>query len=68
MKLAVFDLDEQALKIFCDSLKSLGNLWTTERWMVQCRYDSSTRFENIELERIGMFVYIYTTGTKKVIQ
>lgn len=52
----MFDLVEQALKIFCDSLKSLGDLWTTEKWMMRCSYDSCTRLENIEFERIALLM------------
>ena len=44
----------QALKVFCNTLQSLGDLWTTEKWMVRCRYDSSMKLQHSELEHICM--------------
>ncbi|KAL0353118.1 UNVERIFIED_CONTAM: hypothetical protein Sangu_0893100 [Sesamum angustifolium] len=46
----------QALKFFCNALKSLGDLWTTEDWMVKCKYNPSMKLEQVDLERtvLGM--------------
>ncbi|KAL0305772.1 UNVERIFIED_CONTAM: hypothetical protein Sradi_5994500 [Sesamum radiatum] len=41
----------QALKFFCNALKSLGDLWTTEDWMVKCKYNPSMKLEQVDLER-----------------
>ncbi|XP_047973420.1 uncharacterized protein LOC125215877 [Salvia hispanica] len=43
----------EVLKIFCDTLQSLGNLWTTEKWMFRCNYVSSTKLQHSELEHIA---------------
>ncbi|KAL6567425.1 hypothetical protein OROGR_001093 [Orobanche gracilis] len=44
----------KALEFFCDALKSLGDLWTTEEWMVSCKYDSSVKLEHVDLEQIAL--------------
>ncbi|KAL2475403.1 hypothetical protein Adt_36139 [Abeliophyllum distichum] len=45
----------QALKFFCDALKSLGNLWKNNgEWMVKCKYDASTKLDQIGLEQIAL--------------
>ncbi|KAL6546631.1 hypothetical protein OROMI_022352 [Orobanche minor] len=44
----------KALQFFCDALKSLGDLWTTEEWMVSCKYDSSVKLEHIDLEQLAL--------------
>ncbi|KAG6383713.1 hypothetical protein SASPL_156514 [Salvia splendens] len=38
----------KALKVLCNTLQSLGDLWTTEKWMVRCRYDSSMKLQHSE--------------------
>ncbi|KAL0398626.1 UNVERIFIED_CONTAM: hypothetical protein Sradi_2205900 [Sesamum radiatum] len=47
---------QQALKFFCNALKSLGDLWTTEDWMVKCKYNPSMKLEQVDLEQtvLGM--------------
>ncbi|KAL0442793.1 UNVERIFIED_CONTAM: hypothetical protein Slati_2002000 [Sesamum latifolium] len=42
---------QQALKFFCNALKSLGDLWTTEDWMVKCKYNPSMKLEQFDLEQ-----------------
>ncbi|KAG8385587.1 hypothetical protein BUALT_Bualt03G0060700 [Buddleja alternifolia] len=44
----------KALKLFCDALKSLGDVWTREDWMVKCKYNSSMKFEHADLEKIAL--------------
>ncbi|KAI3456296.1 hypothetical protein Pfo_012959 [Paulownia fortunei] len=44
----------KALKFLCDALKSLGDMWTTEEWMVRCKYDSSMKLEHVDLEQIAL--------------
>ncbi|CAA0817901.1 Unknown protein [Striga hermonthica] len=44
----------KTLKLFCDALKSLGDLWTTEEWMVKYKYDTSMKLEHFELEQIAL--------------
>lgn len=46
----------KALKFFCDAMKSLGALWTTEEWMVKCKYDSKMKLEQGELEQIALMM------------
>lgn len=46
----------KALKFFCDAMKSLGALWTTEEWMVKCKYDSKMKLEHGELEQIALMM------------
>ncbi|XP_047943162.1 uncharacterized protein LOC125190003 [Salvia hispanica] len=46
----------KALKVFCNTLQSLGDLWTTEKWMVRCRYDSSMKLQHSELEHISVLM------------
>ncbi|XP_075488989.1 uncharacterized protein LOC142527888 [Primulina tabacum] len=46
----------KALKFFCDAMKSLGALWTTEEWMVKCKYDSKMKLEHCELEQIALMM------------
>ncbi|KAH6790571.1 hypothetical protein C2S51_005577 [Perilla frutescens var. frutescens] len=46
----------KVLKVLCDALKSLGDQWTTEMWMVRCRYDPSMNLEHFELERIALLL------------
>ncbi|PIN01135.1 hypothetical protein CDL12_26358 [Handroanthus impetiginosus] len=41
----------KALKFLCDALKSLGDMWTTEEWMVKCKYDPSMKLEHVDLEQ-----------------
>ncbi|XP_073056045.1 uncharacterized protein [Primulina eburnea] len=44
----------KAMKLLCDALKSLGDLWAKEEWMIQCKYDSSMEFEHTDLEQIAL--------------
>ncbi|KAL1537506.1 hypothetical protein AAHA92_30012 [Salvia divinorum] len=44
------------LEIFCDTLQSLGDLWTTEKWMVRCSYVSSMKLQHSELEHIAVLM------------
>ncbi|KAK4485202.1 hypothetical protein RD792_007828 [Penstemon davidsonii] len=46
----------KALKIFCDSLKLLGDKWTTDEWLVGCKYDSSSNYELTDLEQIALAI------------
>ncbi|KAG6392221.1 hypothetical protein SASPL_146434 [Salvia splendens] len=46
----------EVLKIFCDTLQSLGNLWTKEKWMFSCNYVSSMKLQNSELEHIAVLM------------
>lgn len=46
----------KALEFFCDAMKSLGALWTTEEWMVKCKYDSKIKLEHGELEQIALML------------
>lgn len=46
----------KALEFFCDAMKSLGALWTTEEWMVKCKYDSKMKLEHGELEQIALMM------------
>ncbi|KAK4439918.1 COP1-interacting protein 7 [Sesamum alatum] len=47
---------QKALKCFCNALKSLGDLWTTEEWMAKCKYNPSMKLEQVDLEQtvLGM--------------
>ncbi|KAL0363347.1 UNVERIFIED_CONTAM: COP1-interacting protein 7 [Sesamum calycinum] len=56
----------QALKFFCNALKSLGDLWTTEDWMVKCKYNPSMKLEQVDLERtvLGMLERHHQTGKR----
>ncbi|XP_041989399.1 uncharacterized protein At4g04980-like [Salvia splendens] len=47
---------QKALKVLCNTLQSLGDLWTTEKWMVRCRYDSSMKLQHSELEHISLLM------------
>ncbi|GER36492.1 hydroxyproline-rich glycoprotein [Striga asiatica] len=44
----------KTLKLFCDALKSVGDMWTTEEWMVKCKFDTSMKLEHFELEQIAL--------------
>ncbi|XP_073125612.1 uncharacterized protein [Henckelia pumila] len=46
----------KALKLFCDAMKSLGALWTTDEWMVKCKYDSNVKLGHVELEQIALLM------------
>ncbi|XP_073155122.1 uncharacterized protein [Henckelia pumila] len=44
----------KAIKLLCDALKSLGDVWAKEEWMIQCKYDSSMEYEYIDLEQLAL--------------
>ncbi|CAK9152492.1 unnamed protein product [Ilex paraguariensis] len=45
----------QALMLFCDALKSIGNLWTSNNeWMIKCKNDDLVATNNLEQLALAM--------------